>query len=80
MCAEALRTYFCGGAAAAMARPYIMSIFYLSYAALHVRRIARAETMCREWVHKLSSCEFADELVVMAVALELQSVYLSPRG
>ena len=49
-----------------------MAILYPTFAALDVRRTARAETMCRKRVQKLSSCEFADELVVMDVALELR--------
>ena len=42
-----------------------------AFAGLHVRGPARTEAMCTRWVQKLATREFADELVVMPVALEL---------
>ena len=37
-----------------------------------VRRAARTEAMYKKWVQRLSSVEYADELVVLAVAVELR--------
>ena len=55
-----------------MTRPDLMARLYPAFAALDMRRAARTEAMYNKWVHRLSTKEFADELVVMAVALELR--------
>ena len=72
VCAEALRSYFCSGADAAMTRPDLMDRVYPAFAGLDVRGPARTYDLYKRWVRKLAVAEFADELVVMAVALELR--------
>ena len=69
---EGQRTYFCSGTAAALTRPDLMARLYPTFAALDVRCPSRDESVYRKWVHKLPSSEYADELVVLAVALELR--------
>ena len=44
---------------------------YYALAALHPRRPAGTEQMYLRWVQKLATREYADELVVLCVALEL---------
>ena len=44
---------------------------YAAFASLPVRGKQRTEQLYESWVHKLASREYADELVVLAVALEL---------
>ena len=44
---------------------------YRAFACLDVRGPARTEEMYARWVQKLATREYADELVVLSVALEL---------
>ena len=44
---------------------------YQAFAALGVGGRARTEAMYTRWVQRLATSEFADELVVLCVALEL---------
>ena len=44
---------------------------YNAFAGLDVRGPARSEEMYARWVEKLATREWADELVVVSVALEL---------
>ena len=44
---------------------------YPAFAALRKNGPARTELMYRQWVEKLATKEYTDELVVIAVALEL---------
>ena len=44
---------------------------YAVFASLSSRGKQRTEQLYEGWVHKLASREYADELVVLAVALEL---------
>ena len=44
---------------------------YYAFAALDPRGPARTEQMYLRWVQKLATREYADELVVLCVALEL---------
>ena len=55
-----------------MTRPDLMAKLYLAFACLDVRGPKRTDTMYRKWVRRLSTSEYADELVVMAAALELR--------
>ena len=43
---------------------------YLAFAGLDVRGPVRTEALYTRWVQKLATKEYADELVVMSVALE----------
>ena len=44
---------------------------YAAFAGLAVNGPARTEQLYRKWVQKLATREYADELVVLAVALAL---------
>ena len=68
--AEALRTQFCGGEAAVLLRADMKNIIYAAFAGLDVRGPVRTEALYNRWVQKLATKEYADELVVMSVALE----------
>ena len=72
VCAEALRSYFCKGANAAMTREDLMNRIYPAFAGLDVKGPPRTHDLYMRWVRKHGVAEFADELVVMAVALELR--------
>ena len=49
----------------------MMARIYCAFAALEPRGPARTEQMYVRWVQKLATREYADELVVLCVALEL---------
>ena len=69
--AEALRTRFCGGDAAVLLRADMKARIYQAFASLDVGGRARTEAMYTRWVQRLATREYADELVVLCVALEL---------
>ena len=69
--AEALRQYFCSGPTAVLMRPDVKEKIYAAFASLAVCGAQRTEQLYERWVAKLSFKEYADELVVLAVALEL---------
>ena len=69
--AEALRIRFCGGEAAVLLRADMKARIYNAFAGLAVGDSARTEAMYTRWVQRLATREFADELVVLCVALEL---------
>ena len=71
LCAEALRSYFCAGSDAALLRPATRAKLYPAFAALGNNGPARTEAMYKQWVEKLEMKEYADELVLLAVALVL---------
>ena len=71
LCAEALRSYFCAGTDAVLLKPKIYAKLYPAFAALRNNGPVRTEDMYKRWVGKLNTKEYADELVVLAVALEL---------
>ena len=69
--AEALRIRFCGGEAAVLLRADMKARIYNAFAGLAVGDSARTEAMYTRWVQRLATSEFANELVVLCVALEL---------
>ena len=72
--AEALRQHLCFGPTAVLLRADIKEKIYLAFASLAVQgvqRQQRTEQHYERWVAKLAFKEYADELVVLAVALEL---------
>ena len=69
--AEALRNYFCTGADAVLLKSNIREKIYPAFAAIGKDGPARTELMYTQWVEKLATKEYADELVLLAVALEL---------
>ena len=71
LCAEALRSYFCLGTDAVLLKPKIHATLYPAFAALGNDGRTPTEAMYKEWVEKLATKEYADELVLLAVALEL---------
>ena len=62
---------FCGGDAAALLRANVEARVYNASAGLAVCDSARTEAMYTRWVQRLATREYADELVVLCVALEL---------
>ena len=73
LCGEALRLHFCEGPKAVLLRSDMKAKIYNAFAGLDVKGgPARTELLYQRWVQRLATREFADELVVLAVALELQ--------
>ena len=66
-----LRHHMCFGDRAAMLKSYIRDSIYQAFAALGVGGPPRTLQCYKCWVAKLASNEFADELVVLATAMEL---------
>ena len=52
-------------------RADIKHIIYAAFALLEINGVQRTELLYERWVQKLATKEYADELVVLAVALEL---------
>ncbi len=71
-CAEEPRRYFCDGPNAVLLREDMRTRIVVAFAGLHTRGPARTEQLYRQWVQKLATREYADELVVLAVSLELE--------
>ena len=71
LCAAALRHHFCRGPTAVLMRADVKNKIYAAFASLAVRGPQRTEQLYERWVAKLAFKEYADELVVVAVALEL---------
>ena len=72
LCAEALRVHFCGGDSAVMLRADMKDRIFSAFAGLDARGPARTEAAYAKWVKKLATHEYADELVVLCVALEFR--------
>ena len=71
LCAAALRHHFCSAPTAVLMRADVKNKIYAAFASLAVRGPRRTEQLYERWVAKLAFKEYADELVVVAVALEL---------
>lgn len=69
--AVSLRLYFCSGPTAVLMRADVKHRIYAAFALLGVGGVQRTELLYAHWVQKLASKEYADELVLLAVALEL---------
>ena len=69
--AEALRLHFCSGSEAVLMRADVKNKIYAAFASLARGGAPRTELLYERWVQKLAKKEYADELVVLAVALEL---------
>ena len=61
----------CLGDEAVMLKPHVRDVIYQAYAALAVQGPVRSLEQYKRWVAKLATNEFADELVVRAVSIEL---------
>ena len=53
-------------------KPHVRAKLYPAFAALGNNGPARTDAMYKQWVEKLDTREYADELVLLAVALELR--------
>ena len=71
-CAEMIRRHFCDGPDAVLLREDMQARIYMAYAGLDSRGPARTQERYRQWVQKLATREYADELVILTVALQLQ--------
>ena len=71
MLAFQLRQHMCHGEEAAMLKPYIRDSIYQAFAALGASSGPRTFHSYKNWVAKLATSEFADELVVLATSIEL---------
>ena len=69
--AESLRLHFCSGSTAVLMRADVKNRIYAAFALLESNGVQRTELLYERWVQKLATKEYADELVVLAVALEL---------
>ena len=69
--AQALRQHFCYGPTCVLLRADIKETIYAAFASLAMSGPRRTVQLYEQWVSKLAFKEFADELVVLAVALEL---------
>jgi hypothetical protein len=70
--ASALRQHFCGGDSPVLLRLDMMDRVFHAFAGLQSDGPVRTLGMYKSWVARLATREYADELVVLAVALELK--------
>ena len=68
--AAALREFFCGGDSAVLLRMDMFTRIYEASACLEASGPRRTIATYKAWVERLSQREYADELVVVAVAME----------
>ena len=67
-----LRQYMCAGSDAVLLREDMRRIIFLAYAGVEANSGVRTLASYTNWVARLSTKEYADELVVLACAIELQ--------
>ena len=67
-----LRQYMCAGSDAVLLREDMRDKIFLAYAGVEANSGVRTLAAYTAWVARLATKEYADELVVMACALELQ--------
>ena len=70
--AAVLRAHFCGGDSAVLLRLDMKERIYQAFTGVLADGPARTLKRYKTWVKKLADWEFADELVVVAVAIELK--------
>ena len=70
--AAALRHHFCAGPSAVRTRSDVMARIFQAFAGVVDTGPMRTLQMYKTWVRRLAVDEFADELVVVAVACELK--------
>ena len=70
--AAALRHHFCAGPSAVLTRSDVMARIFQAFAGVADNGPVRTLQMYKTWVRRLAVDEFADELVVVAVACELK--------
>ena len=69
--AASLRQFFCAGESAVLLRRDMLIRIYEAFACLDASGPRRTVATYKAWVERLSQNEYADELVIVAVALEL---------
>ena len=69
--AEKLRRYMCAGSSAILLKPAVQARLFPAFAAIDSRSGPRELQHYKQWVARLADKEFADELVLLAVVLEL---------
>ena len=67
-----LRQYMCAGPGCVLLRDDMKAKLYAAFAALEPSSGARTLPAYKRWVEKLATREYADELVVLACAVELK--------
>ena len=70
--AAALRALFCGGESVALLRMDMLTVIYEAFACLEGNGPRRTIASYKAWVERLGKNEYADELVIVAVARELK--------
>ena len=70
--AAALREFFCGGESAVLLRMDMLTSIYEAFVCLEANGPRRTIATYKAWVEKLGQNEYADELVIVAVAMELK--------
>ena len=70
--AEKLRTYMCAGPGAVLLRRDMLEKLFPAFAAIAAGSVRRELHHYKRWVQRLADREFADELVILAVTLELK--------
>ena len=70
--AQKLRHYMCAGATAVLLRHDMQAKLFPAFAALDTASESRTLQHYKQWVARLADKEFADELVLVAVVLELK--------
>ncbi len=67
-----LRQYMCAGPGSVLLRPDMKDKVYAAFAGIDPNDAARTLSMYKNWAQKLATKEYADELVLLACALELR--------
>jgi hypothetical protein len=70
--AATLRQHFCADPAGILRRPDMMARIYQAFAGLQEDGPDRTIRMYKQWVDRLATDEFADELILVAVAIEMK--------
>ncbi len=72
MLASTMRQHFCAGPSSVLLRPDMMGRIYQAFAGLQEDGPDRTLAMYKRWISRLAINEFADKLVLVAVAIELK--------
>jgi hypothetical protein len=70
--AAALREYFCAGESPVLLRMDMLTRIYEAFACLEASGPQRTMAMYKAWLKRLGQNEYADELVILSVAMELR--------
>ena len=67
-----LRQHMCAGSDSVLMKTDVKDKIYAAFAGIDPTSAARTPAMYNTWVQKLATKEYADELVILACALELK--------